>query len=81
MAAEVHLRSGKRFKIIPPAAAQVIPEKFEDWHKEVRRRCDNAGLGNLELVRLMNENGHLSLGYEGDYELVGRLRNILLTDG
>jgi len=72
---------GKRFKIIPPPAAQVIPAKFQVWEREVRRRLQVAGLGGLELVRLMNERGHLSLGYTGDYDLVGRLRNILLTDG
>lgn len=81
MAAEQIIQPGKRFKIIPPPAAQVIPDKFLDWEKEVRRRIDAAGLGRLELVRMMNEFGHLSLGYSGDYELVGRLRNILLTDG
>jgi hypothetical protein len=80
MAAEQIVQSGKRFKIIPPPAAQVIPDKFVHWEKEVRRRLQVAGLGGLKLERLMNENGHLSLGYQGTYELVGRLRNILLTD-
>ncbi len=80
MAAEQITLPGKRFLIIPPPAAQVIPAKFLAWEKEVRRRVDAAGLGQLKLERIMNENGHLKLGYAGDYELVARLRNILLMD-
>lgn len=81
MAAEQLIQPGSRFLIIPPPAAQVIPAKFAEWAKEVRRRLDVAGLGRLKLELIMNEFGHLKLGYAGDYQLVARIRNILLTDG
>lgn len=77
MAAEQIIQPGKCFKIIPPPAAQVIPEKFHAWAKDIRSILDNAGLGRLQLLFGHNENGHMFLGYRGDYELVGRIRNIL----